>query len=423
MPMIEPVNPQMCGCDSATTLSGLISYDEAVRLLMSLEIARSRTETVPLGRAVGRVLARPVLTATPLPAFDNAAMDGYAIRYADLTGPGPWLLRLGGRAVAGSAGPVSVKQGHAVRILTGAKLPGGADTVVMQEAVQLSGKSVVLRELPKPGANIRFAGGEEADGSVVLQAGKVMTARQIALAATAGAAEVVVYRKLRVVVLSTGNELCATGTALRPGQIRDANGPMLAAELARADVASVDVIPVADNCRDVANHIAWASKCADLVVTSGGASVGDEDHLTSALRLLGARTMFHGVAIKPGKPVMLAQLRGTPVIGLPGNPVAAHVTWALLGRPLLNRLAGLAQPLSQRRLVVARSDLHHKPGRCEFRPATLSGLDETGREVVDAGEATHSARLTILEQADGLVIIPAETERVRGGDLLEFLPL
>ncbi len=358
-----------------------------------------------------------------LPPFDNSAMDGYAVRRADLIGPGPWLLRLAGRAAAGATETIKMPPGGAVRVLTGARLPVGADTVVMQEAIQLSGKSVALRHLPKPGANIRVAGAEQAKGAVVLYAGRQMGARQVALAASAGAATVTVHRKVRVIVLTTGNELCSPGAVLRPGQICDANGPMLRAELTRPDAVLVESIRVGDNHRDLANHIAWASEHADLVITTGGASVGDEDHLATALNALGANTVFHGVAIKPGKPMTLAQLHGTPVIGLPGNPVAAYVTWALLGRPLLNRLAGLSHPLPPRRLAVAGSELHHKPGRCEFRPAQVSGLDQTGREVVDAGETTHSARLSTLEQCDGLILIPAESEYIRRGDLLEFLPL
>ena len=423
MTVIGPIDLHVCGCDSDVLLAGLISYDEALQRVMVLKLPVRGVESVPLRRATGRVLAEPVSAATALPPFDNSAMDGYAIRLDDLKGEGPWLLRLTGLSAAGIAEAISVAPGCAVRVLTGARLPEGADAVVMQEAVQVSGNGVVLRVMPKRGANIRYAGGELAAGAAVLQSSQAMGPRQIALAATAGASHVKVQRKVRVAMLTTGDELRAPGEALRPGQICDANAPMLQAEFMRPDVMLVETMRVGDNCRDLASHIAWASERADLVVTTGGASVGDADHLAETLTLLGARKVFHGVAIKPGKPVSLAELRGVPVIGLPGNPVAAYVTWMLLGRVMLNRLAGLAQVLPRRRLAVAACDLRHKPGRCEFRPARITGLDATGREVVDAGEATHSARLSILERADGLALIPAESDLIRTGDLVEFLPL
>ncbi len=423
MKPIGPLDPTACGCDDPARLSGLISYQEAMRRVLTLPLPEPEIETLELRLAAGRLLAQAVVTATPLPPFDNAAMDGYAIRRADLTGDGPWLLPVIGRAAAGAGDASKLGKGEAVRIFTGAALPNGADAVVMQEDVKVSGKTVVLRDKPREGENIRRAGSELPRGIPVLQSGTRLGPRQIATAAAAGAGKVSTYHRRRVAILITGNELRQAGSDLQPGQINDTNGPMLVAELSRDEISATELIQVGDRPGDFVDALGRAAGNVDLILTTGGASVGDEDHLAAALEYLGARVIFRGVAIKPGKPITIAQMGNVPVLGLPGNPVAAFIGWRLFGLPLLNRLCGTRDAVPGRRIVIAGRDLSHPLGRCEFRPARLCGLDASGRDVVDAGEATHSAMLSVLERADGLILLPADIDHVRQGDLLEFLPL
>ena len=419
MTVLTRLDSPACGCDSRDVLAGLLSIDQAQARIEAEAAPVADTETLPLARAAGRVLAAPVRAATASPRFDNAAMDGYAICTAALTGQGHWRLPVLGRMAAGQGPAEASAEGGAVRIFTGAPIPPGADAVVMQEHVHRTGDHILLRARPAPGSHIRRAGEEMQAGETVLPAGRRLGSRDIAAAAAAGCTTLRLRRRVRVGLVVTGDEVAPDAPG--SGRIADVNGPMLAAEMARADVDFAGIFHAGDDLEALRDALARLAGWADLVVTTGGVSVGDADLIKPALAALGGQSLFEGVALKPGKPVSFGRLRSGLWLGLPGNPVSAFVTWRLFGTRLLARLSGdSAAP--RRRHVVAGATLDHRPGRCETRPARIVGFDGSGREVIDCAATTHSARATTLADADGLILIPADAETIPQGGLLEFLP-
>lgn len=418
-----------CGCDARDMLSGLLPIDQALARIDAAARPVAETETRPLAQALGRVLAAPVHAADPSPRFDAAAMDGYALSTRALKGDDNWRLRVEGRVAAGQTPSTAAVCGVATRIFTGAPIPSGADAVVMQEHVQREGDDILLHARPAPGSHIRRAGEEIQAGAMVLPAGRRLDSRGIAAAAAAGCAAPVLRRRLRVGLIVTGNEVApdVAGDEVAPdatgdGRIADVNGPMLAAELARPDIEMAGVFHAGDDMAALGAALARLAGRADLVITTGGVSVGDFDMVKPALTAQGGQILFEGVALKPGKPVSFGRLGNALWLGLPGNPVSAFVTWRLFGTRLLARLSGDATA-PRRRHVVAGKPLPHKPGRCEARPARIAGFDGMGREVIDCAAMTHSGRATSLDDADGLILIPADAEIIPQGGLVEFLPL
>lgn len=421
MTVLHPIAAQGCGCDRRDTAQRLHSIDDALALIAGRTGAVAETEVLALAQALGRVLAVPVSSAGQMPPFDNSAMDGYAVATSALTGPGPWVLPVVARVPAGQpATPLSGAQ--ASRIFTGAPLPPGADAVVMQEDVQRTADSIRIGQRPLPGQNIRRAGSEMAAGSVVLQAGQRLGPREIAACAAAGAGSVRVRRPLRVAVLVTGDEVRKAGEARGSAEIWDVNTPMLVAALSRPGLTLVAVEHGRDSRDGLRLQLAELAGKSDLLVTTGGLSVGEEDHVKPALLALGAEIAFSGVAIKPGKPVSFGLVRGAAWLGLPGNPLSAFVTWHVFGEALVNRLTGDADRAAQRRHVVTEQAIHRKPGRCELRPARITGFDGTGREIVTFESETHSARVGSLSAASGLIFLPADADDLPAGALIEFQP-
>lgn len=410
----------VCGCDD--TAPGLMTVDAALRRGLALCAPVAGTETLALEAATGRVLAGRAVAPLPLPPFDCAAMDGYALRRADLAGPGPWRVAVAGRVAAGMAAPARMPAGAALRIFTGAPVPPHCDAVVMQERVTRSAGAIQLDRLPEPGENIRRAGEDLAAGAAILPAGRVVGAREAAALAAVGLGRVTVRRKVRVAIFSTGSELRAPGEPLGPGQIWNANRFQLRAALAAPWVALDDLGTLPDDPACLRAALERAAATADLVVSTGGVSVGEEDHMPRLLRAAGGKIAVLKVAMKPGKPVALGRLGGAVCIGLPGNPVSAFVTWAVLGARMAEALAGITGPAPRRQIVRATAPLERRPGRCEFRPARLTDPDGRGVAGVDLLAPSFSHRIALLAGADGLALIPAEAERVAAGDLLEFLP-
>lgn len=411
-----------CGCDDLAVSQGLTSVDQAFEIAQELTQSMPNTQIVSLNDALGRVLAVPVLAGAMLPPFDNSGMDGYAVKLADLTGDGPWTLPVSDRIVAGETRTVSFPSNSAVRILTGAPVPIGADAVIMQEKVSAAKGEITVTQRPQMGENIRAAGEDRAIGAQVLRAGHTFNTRSIAAAASAGAANVIVFCKLRVAILITGDETVPTGTPLSTGAIWDINTPMLSAALASNTVEITAIEHAKDTVDALAEKFDRLSPCNDLIITTGGVSVGDEDHAHEAVYKAGGHIAVAGVAIKPGKPVTIGKIRRAVYLGLPGNPVSAFVTWTLFGLPILAKLSGANKPVSRHRYVTATKTITHKLGRREYRPATISSVENKGFEVVETLSKTHSARLTPLTMADGLVVIPADTDVIKQGDLIEFLP-
>ncbi len=411
-----------CGCDTAGGKGALIGIDEALGRIAANASAVGGVESVDLVSATGRVLARPVRSRTTAPPFDNAAMDGYAVATGGLTGDGPWTLTVTGRIPAGQAATAPLRGLSAARIFTGAPVPEGADAVAMQEEVRGDGDTVTLDRRPAPGENVRRAGSDMAAGETVLGAGRRLGPREIAACAAAGAGQVDVHRLLRVGLLVTGDEVRQAGTGRGAAQIWDINTPLFRAALAGAGAELVSVASGADRREALARQLEDIAARADLVITTGGISVGEEDHVKPALADLGAELLFSGVAIKPGKPVSFGRLGPAYWLGLPGNPLSAYVTWQLFGMALLRRLAGERQAAPPRRHVVTAEAIRRKPGRCELRPATLAGFDEKGREIVTFDETIHSGRVAPLSRADGLILLPAEADALPAGALVEFQP-
>lgn len=423
MTIIQPIHRQGCGCDAAGLAGNLLSIDDALARIASHVTAVTGTERLPITAALGRTLAEPVVASAPQPRFDNAAMDGYAVSSADLSGDGPWLLKIAGRIPAGCGEGHKVQPGTVARIFTGAPLPVGSDAVVMQEKVQASGNVIIIRDRVPPGLHVRKAGEELQAGAVVLQKGQSLGVREIAAAASSGCAFVLVKRRIRVAILATGNEVRPVGTSLARGEIWDVNTPMLQAALTTPQIEISSVFRAADEPHAIRKAFEELSADNDLVISTGAVSVGEEDHVKSVLRTLGCKPVFSGVAIKPGKPISFGTVNGAHWLGLPGNPVSAFVTWRLFGQAILNCLSGRSANGPDRRLVVAGGAIQHRQGRCELRPARLAGIDPTGREIVLCDTATHSARICTLQKADGLVFLPVDADELPEGALLEFLPL
>jgi molybdopterin molybdotransferase len=377
------------------------------------------TETVPLQVAAGRILARDIIATMNLPPHDNSAVDGYAVAHADLTAGRDTLMPVTGRAAAGHPLDRPMRRGEAIRIFTGAPMPEGADTVMMQEDCAFEAGHVLIRPGIRPGANRRHAGEDVAAGEVALPAGRRLRAPDLGLGAALGHRELCVFRPLRVALLSTGDEIRDPGAPLPQGAVYDANRFMLAALLGGFGCAVTDFGIRPDREAALVDALATASAEHDLIVTSGGVSTGEEDHVKSAVERLGT-LHFWRLAIKPGRPVALGQVGGVPLIGLPGNPVAVIVTFLVLARPLIAKLAGAS--LSEPRLFPVRAGFGYrkKPGRREYLRANLARAD---RVVVAVKYPKDGAGvLSSIVRSDGLVILDETVSELAVGTMVEFLP-
>ncbi|MGE3784945.1 MAG: gephyrin-like molybdotransferase Glp, partial [Alphaproteobacteria bacterium] len=348
----------------------LLGVDAALALIEKRVTPVVETGTVPLAAACGRILATDLVAAIAVPPHANSAVDGFAIAHADLLPDRETVLPVTGRAAAGHPLGRPLAPGEAIRIFTGAPMPDGADTVMMQEDCVFENGAVRLKPGIKKGANRRHAGEDVARDSVALPAGRRLGPADLGLAAALGCDALPVFRPLRAALLSTGDEVCEPGTALGPGKIYDANRAMLAA-LLRGLGAKVDDLGICPDRADaLASRLEAISADHDLIVTSGGVSTGDEDHVRAAIERLG-RLDFWRLAIKPGRPVALGQVRGVPLIGLPGNPVAAALTFAILARPLILRLAGAAVTRPLTLPVRAGFSYRKRAGRREYLRASI----------------------------------------------------
>ncbi len=396
--------------------TGLISVEAAQAQLLD-GVAPLAAEAVALAAAAGRILAEPLAALRTQPAFAASAMDGYAIRWADRAGP--W--RVVGTAFAGAGFGGSVGAGEAARILTGAPLPAGADTVIVQEDVARDGNSLRLTGdgPPREGAHIRRAGLDFSEGEALLAAGTRLLAPQIGLTAAAGHAAVRVHRRPRVALLATGDELVLPGAATGPHQIISSNGVMLAALL--GDCADIVDAGIARDEADALRDAVAACADADVLVTIGGASVGDHDLVKPVLEAMGARFDFWKVAMRPGKPVMRGRLGGQHVIGLPGNPVSAFVTALLFVKPLLQRLAGAAAPLPL--LHPARLDgtLPANGSRRDYMRA-VAVRDRAGWRLT-ALPTQDSSMLRTLASANALLVREVNAPAVGNDGPVSFLLL
>jgi molybdopterin molybdotransferase len=401
----------------------LITHDEAIERLRERIQPIVTEETVALDRASGRVLARAILATQPVPLHTNSAVDGYAFVAAEVATNPERSWPIAGRAAAGHPFRDMRPAGSVIRTLTGAVLPADTDTVAMQEDCEVSsdGRSVRLPRGLKRGANVRSAGEDVATGTTLFEPGHVLRPQDLAALASVGVADIPVYRRLRIAVVSTGDEVRTPGSGpIEIGEVYDANAPMLIAlgAMCGAEVTSLGIL--ADDAALVETTLQEAARCFDVVLTSGGASKGEEDHMAAALEKLGSRH-FWQIAIKPGRPMMFGEIGSTVVVGLPGNPVAVFVCGLMYAHPLLRRLGGGAWPVPRRyKLPAAFCFQNRKVGRREFWRGilceTASGL------AVEKYARDGSGLISGLRAADGLIDISESASDVAEGDLVDFIP-
>ncbi len=406
---------------AAVPVGDLLSPETAAAIVLDGIRPVDGIYDVTLAAARGRIAAADITATVPLPRFDNAAVDGYGLDAADLGGA-PATLRVIGRATAGHAADSAAVAGAAVRVLTGARVPDGVAAVIAQERTVRDGDELTVPQPPSPGANIRRRGEDVAPGTVIVRAGSVLDARHLAILAAAGVARLTVRRRLRVGVLSTGDELVEPGTEPGPNGIVDSNRPMLTALIAGPAFEVVDLGAVADRVEAVAAVLAGAARHLDLVVSSGGVAGSEADAVADAIRRAGGTCRSLKLALRPGKPIAVGRLGDTAVLALAGNPVAAMVGLLLFGRPLAARLAGAAAPVRGGFPAEAAEPIRHRPGRTEFLPAAITGRTADGRPRIASLGRGGSARLLPLAAADGLAELPAEDGDVETGASVRFHP-
>ena len=395
----------------------LLSADEALAFLLARVQPANKTEQIATADALGRVLAERLTSAVNVPPLDNSAMDGYAVQIADLVNAST-RLRVTQRIPAGTVGQ-PLEAGLAARIFTGAPVPAGCDAVVMQEYCGVEGDTVTVSKPPKMGENIRRSGEDIAAGAEILPAGIRLRPQEMGLAASVGIASLLVYRKLKVATFFTGDEIVMPGEPLKPGQIYNSNRFVLTGLLQALGCEVVDLGIVPDNFAATVKVLETAASGADLIITSGGVSVGEEDHVKAAVEAVGKLDLWK-IAIKPGKPLAFGEVGEVPFIGLPGNPVSAFVTFCLFGRPFILRSQGIAAAAPQAFSLKADFDWL-KPGkRREFLRARLHAA-ENGEMGVQLYPHQGSGVLTSTVWADGLVEVPEGTP-IHRGETVKFLP-
>ncbi|MBW8328401.1 MAG: molybdopterin molybdotransferase MoeA [Thiobacillus sp.] len=391
----------------------MLSADQLLDALLERARGVTASETVSVTNALGRVLAAPLTSAITVPPLDNSAMDGYAVRVADVAVAGI-RLPVSQRILAGAVGQ-PLAPGTAARIFTGAPVPPGADAVLMQEYCGTEGEEVVIHALPRPGENIRRAGEDIQGGAQVLAAGIRLGAAEMGLAASIGLAELPVFRKLKVACFFTGDELVTPGTPLKPGQIYNSNRYLLTGLLNALGCELIDFGIVPDTLEATETALEGAASIADVVITSGGVSVGEADYVKAAVEKVGRVEMWK-VAMKPGKPLVYGRVGDADFIGLPGNPVSAFVTFCLFVRPFLLKRMGAADVL-YRAFAVQADFVWKKPGaRREFLRARLQ---PNGKLALFPNQS--SGVLTSCAWADGLIDLEIG-QTIQPGDWVRFIP-
>jgi molybdopterin molybdotransferase len=375
-------------------------------------------ERLHIRAALGRVLAEDLISPVDVPQHDNSAMDGYAVRFDDLEPDGETSLKVIGASFAGKPFTGTLSAGQAVRIMTGAVVPAGADSIVQQERARTSGEQVAVGALPKKGTNLRHAGEDLRKGEAALKRGQLLRPAEIGMMASLGIGEVCVYRKLRVAFFSTGDELAPIGQALGPGQIYDSNRYTLFGMLGRLGCEILDMGVIRDNPEDVEQAFRQAAESADVVMTSGGVSVGEADYVKQILDKLG-QVLFWKIAMKPGRPLAYGKIGAAHFFGLPGNPVAVMVTFYQFVRDALLHLQGQTRvaPLPTLK-VTCTSPIKKAPGRTEFQRGILS-QSANGQWTVRSTGDQGSGILSSMSQADCFIILPTDQGNVAAGAMVD----
>jgi molybdopterin molybdotransferase len=404
----------------------LMRLDEALALLAKGLTKVVENEIVPADRCANRILALDAVSQIDVPGRDNSAVDGYAVYFDDLDREAETRLAIAGRAAAGHPFTRPLARQSALRVFTGALLPDGPDTVLMQEDCRVEGGAVVIRPGIKRGANRRLAGEDVAAGAIAIPAGKRLKAQDLAIAAAIGASQLTVANRLKVGLFSSGDELAEPGQELPDGAIYDSNRRMASVILSAWGAAVSDLGILKDSRQATRERLAEAAERFDLLVTSGGVSMGEEDHIRSAIEAHG-RLAFWKLAIKPGRPVAIGEINSskgasTPLIGLPGNPVAAFVTLTSIGREIVFSMMGAREPAPPRFRVVAGFSHRKKPDRREWIRVKLDQRTAEGLPIAIAFEREGAGILSSLTQTDGLAEIPEDRTEIAPGEGLDFVP-
>lgn len=410
---------------SETCVAGGVGAVVPVDIAAAKAIAIARpvdgSEKLPLSEARGRVVAAGLAAASDLPSFDNSAMDGYAVQLSALRGDGPWTLQVGLRLAAGDAVRNDVRGDTAIRIFTGAPVPGGYDAVVMQENCRRTGDAIVILKRPFRGENIRREGEDVRAGTAILRKGDTLTPQRLALLAAQGVSAVDVVRKVRVGLVSTGSELREPGEQLQPGQIYNSNRIMLASMLAAfpwAQIVDLGIVP--DRREALSEAFGTAVGCCDVLVTTGGVSAGEEDHVVSALGAHGGVLDVLKVAMRPGKPVKVGLLGDMPFLGLPGNPNATLVTFRQIALPAIRTIAGLSDVMPHWSAGVTGFTYAKRLGRTEFVPVRITGRDDLGRPILAMQGRGSSASLMSMAGSDGIALLPPDVASIEPGLAVRF---
>jgi len=415
----------MSCCDQ----SGLMPYDQAIDELLAAAQPISDTEMVPVAKALGRALAEDIISTIDVPPADNSAMDGYALRFADIAKAG---LTTGGRAVLpvsqripAGATPEILKPGTAARIFTGSEIPAGADTVIMQEQCQAlfgneSEQAVEFGVTPHKGDHIRKKGLDITAGSLILKRGHKLLPQDLGLLASIGMAEVKVYRRLKLAILSTGDEIVEPGEACPTGHIYNSNRYTLAGLIDAMGMECVDMGIIPDDPQATESALRCAAELADCVITTGGVSVGEEDHVKACVEKLGDLQLWR-LAIKPGKPLAFGNVLGKPFFGLPGNPAAVFVTFAMVARPYLLRYQGCEDGLLPMALTVQANFNRNFPvKRQEYLRARLD-ISEQGVMSASLHDNQCSGALSAASWSNGFAVQGVD-QLIANGDKVKFIP-
>jgi len=408
--------PVKTDCDTDT---GWLSVDQARNRMCDSVNVIDGFERVAIRDSLNRILVEDVISPINVPPYDNSAMDGYALRSADLPSSGEATLKVSGQSFAGTPFDGKVKAGEAIRIMTGAKVPAETDTVIMQEQVKREDDVITITAIHKQGQNVRYIGEDIKQGGPALTTGKKIGAAEIGLLASLGIPEVTIKRKLRVAFFSTGDELRAVGEPLEDGQIYDSNRYTLFGMLTQLGVELIDMGVIPDDRQQIESAFNTAT-LADAVITSGGVSVGEADYVKETLDKLG-EINFWKISMKPGKPLAFGKVNNAVFIGLPGNPVSVMATFYLFALPALRRMMGQQDIEPMVFKVPCKSLLKKRPGRTDFQRGILS-RNEKGELVVDGTGMQGSHILSGMSKANCFIILPQESGNVEAGTLVDVQP-
>jgi len=396
-----------------------LTVEQAIHRIIDATNSLDRDDDTNLQRvatmqSLNRVLAEDIISGIDVPAYTNSAMDGYALNAADIPARGNAKLKIVATVYAGAPIDQAIRRGECARIMTGAPMPPGTDCVIMQEQVEYDGDSIVIQSSHQKGQNVRHAGEDIPRGSSVLAAGKRIGPAEMGLIASVGVAEVSVFRRIRVAFFSTGDELAPVGGKLKPGQIYDSNRYTLMGQLTKFGAEIIDMGVIVDTAEAVEQAIVRASQQAEILITTGGVSVGDADYVKASMEKLG-QVNFWKIAMKPGRPLAFGRIGQCLFFGLPGNPVSSMVTFMQFVLPSLRKRSGELQTRPLQLVATCLTQLKKRSGRMEFQRAYVRWDNEKGLIAETSGKQ-DSHLLTSMSRSNAFILLPAESTGVNAGD-------